>query len=28
VLEKVGFRRHHSAVIEDRGDVVYLVRDL
>lgn len=28
VLEKVGFRRDHSVVIDDRGEVVYLVRDL
>lgn len=28
VLEKVGFRRDHSVVMDDRGEVVYLVRDL
>lgn len=27
VLEKVGFRRHHS-VSDDRGEIVYMVRDL
>jgi RimJ/RimL family protein N-acetyltransferase len=27
VLEKIGFRRDHS-ITDDRGDVVYLVRDL
>ena len=26
VLEKIGFRRHHS-VTDDRGDLVYLVRE-
>ncbi len=28
VLEKAGFRRDHSVVIDDRGEVVWLVRDL
>ena len=28
VLEKIGFRRDHVVVIEDRGEVVYMVRDL
>ena len=28
VLEKVGFRRDHTVTIEDRGEVVWLVRDL
>lgn len=27
VLEKVGFRRHHT-VTDERGEVVYLIRDL
>ncbi|MGK2850528.1 MAG: GNAT family N-acetyltransferase [Candidatus Limnocylindrales bacterium] len=28
VLEKVGFRRDHTVMTDDRGEIVYLVRDL
>lgn len=28
VLEKVGFLRDHTVTTDDRGDIVYLVRDL
>jgi RimJ/RimL family protein N-acetyltransferase len=28
VLEKIGFRRDHMVTDDDRGEIVYLVRDL
>jgi RimJ/RimL family protein N-acetyltransferase len=27
VLEKLGFRRHHTTV-DERGEIIYLLRDL